>query len=98
LKGAELCVSRGALPALDESEFYHADLVGLSAYDEEDRLLGRVSAIHNYGAGDVVEIVRDDGDSVLLAFTRSNVPVIDIKGRRIVIAVPEEVEARKSVE
>jgi len=98
LKGAELCVSRGALPALDESEFYHADLVGLSAYDEEDRLLGRVSAIHNYGAGDVVEIVRDDGDSVLLAFTRSNVPVIDIKGRRIIIAVPEEVEARKSVE
>jgi 16S rRNA processing protein RimM len=97
-KGAELFVSRGALPSLDESEFYHADLVGLSAYDAEDRLLGRVSAIHNYGAGDVIEIARDDGDSVLLAFTRSNVPVIDIKGRRVLVAVPEEVEARKSVE
>jgi len=98
LQGAELFVSRGALPALDETEFYHADLVGLSAYDAEDRLLGRVSAIHNYGAGDVIEIGRDDGDSILLAFTRENVPVIDIDGRRIVVAVPEEVEARKSVE
>jgi 16S rRNA processing protein RimM len=98
LKGAELFVSRGALPALDETEFYHADLVGLSAYDAEDRLLGHVSVIHNYGAGDVIEIARDDGDSVLLAFTRENVPVIDILGRRIVVAVPEEVEARKSVE
>lgn len=98
LKGAELFVSRGALPALDETEFYHADLVGLSAYDAEDRLLGSVAAIHNYGAGDVVEIARDDGDSILLAFTRENVPVIDLEGRRIVVAVPEEVEARKSIE
>ena len=98
LKGAELFVARGALPALDESEYYHADLVGLSVYDAEDRLLGHVAAIHNYGAGDVIEIERDDGDSVLLAFTRENVPVIDLKARRIVVAVPEEVEARKSVE
>jgi 16S rRNA processing protein RimM len=98
LKGAELFVSRGSLPALDDTEFYHADLIGLSVYDAEDRLLGSVAAIHNYGAGDVIEIARDDGDSVLLAFTRENVPVIDLKGRRIVIAVPEEVEARKSVE
>ena len=98
LKGAELFVSRGALPALDETEFYHADLVGLSAYDVADRLLGIVAAVHNYGAADVLEITRDDGDSVLLAFTRENVPVIDIGARRLVVAVPEEVEARKSVE
>ena len=43
LKGAELFVSRGALPALNDTEFYHADLVGLSAYDAEDRLLGSVA-------------------------------------------------------
>src|SRR5215472_854010 len=98
LQGAELFVSRGALPALDETEFYHADLVGLAAHDAEDRLLGTIAAIHNYGAGDVIEILRDDGDSVLLAFTRENVPVIDLEARRIVVAVPEEVEARKSVE
>ena len=98
LKGAELYVDRDALPALDKSEFYHADLVGLSAFDTEDRLLGRVAAIHNFGAGDVIEIVRGDGDSILLAFTRANVPAVDLAARRLVIAVPEEVEAGKSVE
>jgi 16S rRNA processing protein RimM len=96
LKGAEILVSRDALPALDPSEFYHVDLIGLPAYDREDRLLGKVSAIHNFGAGDVIEIERPDGDAVMLAFTRENVPVIE-KGR-VLIAVPEEVEARKSVE
>jgi 16S rRNA processing protein RimM len=98
LKGTELYIARDALPALDQSEFYHADLVGLSAHDTEDRLLGRVAAIHNYGAGDVIEIARPDGDTVLLAFTRANVPAIDVKAGRVTIAVPEEVEARKSVE
>lgn len=98
LKGAELFIRRDALPALDDTEFYHADLVGLSAYDSEDRLLGTVAAIHNFGAGDVIEIARDDGDTILLAFTRANVPVVDVETRRIVIAVPEEVEARKNVE
>jgi 16S rRNA processing protein RimM len=98
LKGTEICVSRDALPALDPSEFYHADLVGLSAYDRDDRLIGKVTAIHNFGAGDVIEIERPDGDTTLLAFTRENVPEIDVQGGRVQIAVPEEVEARKSVE
>jgi 16S rRNA processing protein RimM len=98
LKGVEVFVSRDALPALDPSEFYHADLVGLSAYDREDRLIGKVAALHNFGAGDVIEIALPDGDTTLLAFTRENVPVIDVKGGRVMIAVPEEVEARKSVE
>jgi 16S rRNA processing protein RimM len=98
LKGAEIFVSRDSLPALDESEYYQADLIGLTAYDTEDRELGKVAAIHNYGAGDVIEILRHDGDTILLAFTRANVPVIDVRAKRVVIAVPEEVEARKSVE
>ena len=93
LKGKELFVARALLPATPENEFYHADLVGLRADDSQDRAIGRVTAIHNFGAGDVIEIERPDGDSVLLAFTRENVPVIDFKSGRIVIAVPEEVEA-----
>ncbi len=96
LKGAEILVSRDALPALDDSEFYHADLIGVPVFDQEDRRLGKVLAIHNFGAGDVIEIERPDGDTTMLAFTRENVPVIEKE--RIVIAVPEEVEARKSVE
>ncbi len=93
LKGLELFVARAALPGTAEDEFYHADLVGLTAMDGEDRAIGTVKAIHNYGAGDVIEIARADGDTVLLPFARDFVPVVDIANARIVVAVPEEVEA-----
>ncbi|MGZ5925378.1 MAG: ribosome maturation factor RimM [Rhizomicrobium sp.] len=98
LKGTELFVARAALPATAEEEFYHADLIGLEAQDSEGRALGKVATIHNYGAGDVVEITRPDGDSVLLAFTRETVPTIDIAGGRIVVAVPEDDEDTNHVE
>jgi 16S rRNA processing protein RimM len=95
LKGEELLVSREALPRLEGHEFYHADLIGLRAEDEEGRVIGTVHAIHNFGAGDVIEIARSDGDTVLLAFTRENVPVIEIALGRITVAVPEAVEAQE---
>ena len=94
LKGAELFVLRGALPPGEEHEFYHADLIGLRAEDSEGRGIGKVIAIHNFGAGDVIEIEREDGvGSVLMPFTREIVPTIDVAQGRIVISAPEEVEA-----
>jgi 16S rRNA processing protein RimM len=94
LRGQDLFVARDALPEPAANEFYHVDLIGLRAEDTEGRNIGRVHAVHNYGAGDVIEIVRADGDSVLLAFTRENVPSIEPKTGRVIIAVPEEVEAQ----
>jgi 16S rRNA processing protein RimM len=93
LKGAELFVAREALPAPDAEEFYHADLIGLEAQDSAGRVLGKIAASLNYGAGDVIEILLPDGDSTLLAFTRETVPVIDVAGGRIVAAVPDEEDA-----
>jgi 16S rRNA processing protein RimM len=93
LKGTELFVARAALPQTGEDEFYHADLIGLEAFDSEGRRVGTISAIHNFGAGDVIAIHRADGDEVLLAFSRETVPQIDIEGGRVTIAVPEEDEA-----
>jgi 16S rRNA processing protein RimM len=94
LKGAELLVPRNALPAAEAHEFYHADLVGLRAEDTEGRAIGKVIAIHNFGAGDVIEIEREDGEgTVLMPFTREIVPTIDVAQGRIVISAPEEVEA-----
>ena len=93
LKGVELFVKRTALPPAADEEFYHADLVGLAAEDTLGRRLGKVAAIHNYGASDVLVIARDDGDEVLIAFTRENIPQIDVKSGRLVVAVPEETEA-----
>lgn len=98
LKGTELFIARDALPETAEEEFYHADLIGLEAQDSEGRVIGKVAAIHNYGAGDIIEIVRSDGDSVLLAFTRETVPTIDIPGGRVVVAVPEDDEENDHVE
>lgn len=98
LKGTELFIGRDALPATAQEEFYHADLIGLEAQDSEGRMLGKVAAIHNYGASDVMEILRSDGDSILLAFTRETVPTIDIAAGRIVVAVPEDGEGNDHVE
>jgi 16S rRNA processing protein RimM len=98
LKGTELFVSRDALPEPDEDEFYHADLVGLEARDSEGRVLGKVVAVHNFGASDVIELTRDDGDSVHLAFTRETVPVIKIAEGYIVVAVPEDDDGTDHVE
>ena len=92
LKGLELFVARDALPSIAQNEFYHADLVGLTAMDEADRVIGTVKAIHNYGAGDVIEIARGDGDTVMLPFAKDFVPVVDLKAGRVVIAEPAEVE------
>ncbi len=98
LKGTELFVSRDALPEPDEDEFYHADLVGLDARDSEGRVIGKVVAVHNFGASDVIELARDDGDSVHLAFTRETVPVIKIAEGYIVVAVPEDDDGTDHVE
>jgi len=98
LKGTELFVSRDALPEPDEDEFYHADLVGLEARDSEGRVIGKIVAVHNFGASDVIELVRGDGDSVHLAFTRETVPVIKIADGYIVVAVPEDDEDNDHVE
>ena len=92
LKGLKLFVARDAMPGTAENEFYHADLVGLSAMDEADRIIGTVKAIHNYGAGDVIEIARGEGDTVMLPFAKDFVPTVDVANGRVVIAVPEEVE------
>lgn len=92
LRGVDLYVRRAVLPVPAREEYYHADLIGLRAEDVAGRTLGTVHAIYNYGAGDVLEIVRNDGDTILLPFTRETVPQIEIDKERIVVAVPEEVE------
>ena len=98
LKGVELFVDRAALPQPDEDEFYHADLLGLEVRDSEGRVLGKVSALHNFGASDVLEFSRTDGDSVHIAFTKETVPVINVTEGFIIVAVPEDDEDNNHVE
>jgi 16S rRNA processing protein RimM len=89
LKGVRLYVPRTALPAPEAEEWYHADLLGLAAVLADGTELGRVAAVHEYGAGDSLEIERPQGAPVLVPFTRAAVPVVDIAGGRVVIEPPE---------
>ena len=92
LNGIELYVPREKLPATDEDEYYHADLIGLPAVTTADEALGRVVAIHNFGAGDILEIAPPHGATMLLPFTNAVVPTVDIAGGRVLIELPQEVE------
>lgn len=86
LKGASLYVDRDRLPAPDEGQFYHADLIGLAAVDQDGRSVGEVVAVHNHGAGDILEVrLTETGKTELVAFTDAFVPVVDLVGRRLVV-------------
>ena len=95
LRGVELHVPRAALPEAEGDEYYHADLIGLAVIGADGVALGAVAALHNFGAGDILEVIGGDGDSFMLPFTRETVPKIDIAGGRMVIAPPRETSAEK---
>jgi 16S rRNA processing protein RimM len=92
LNGVELYIAREKLPVTDENEYYHADLIGLAAVSAADEPLGRVIAIHNFGAGDIIEIAPPHGATMLLPFTNAVVPSVDLAGGRVVIELPQEIE------
>lgn len=91
LRGTSLFVPRERLPSLPDDEFYHADLIGLSAYDPGGDLIGKVTAIYNHGAGDIVEISPTRHKSaLLLPFTTAIVPNVDLTAGRIVVNLPDD--------
>lgn len=93
LKGTSLFVARDRLPALGDDEFYHADLIGMEVRDTGGGVIGKVGAVHNHGAGDLLE-VQGPGlkESLLLPFTRAVVPTVDLATRRVIVDLPEGLE------
>jgi 16S rRNA processing protein RimM len=88
LKGVLLYADRARLPRLPDDEFYHADLIGLTVQDTGGAVLGKVAAIQNHGAGDILE-VNAPGKSLLIPFTLAIVPTVDLAAGRIVVDLPE---------
>lgn len=89
LRGVKLYVERSRLPSLPDDEFYHADLIGLTVFDTGGTALGRVKAVQNHGADDLLEIEGPGLDaSVLLPFTRAAVPTVDLSAGRIIADPP----------
>jgi 16S rRNA processing protein RimM len=91
LNGVELFVARDALPDTEDDEYYHADLIGLAAVNAAGDSIGRVVGIHNFGAGDIIEIAPLEGATLLLPFTNAVVPTVDIKAGKVVIELPGEI-------
>lgn len=90
LRGTQLHTERTKLPSLPDDEFYHADLVGLEVVDTGGETLGHVKAVHDHGAGDLLEVHGPSiKDSVLLPFTRAAVPTVDLGAGRIIADPPE---------
>lgn len=93
LNGVELYLARDKLPAPDPEEFYLADLEGLRAETAAGEAIGRVVALRNFGAGDILEIApASGGDTLMYPFTKAVAPIIDLAGGRIVVEPPTETE------
>ena len=96
MRNTDLFVPRDRLPPIEEADtFYYADLVGLAAVGQDGSALGTVTAVHNFGAGDLIEIAPvGGGEPLLLPFNETTVPTIDLKAGRIVVVPPAVIEAK----
>ena len=92
MTNVKLYVPRERLPAPESAdEFYYADLIGLAVIDGSGNDLGTVLAIHNFGAGDLVEIKPANGGiTKLLPFNEATVPVVDLAAGRLIVEPPAE--------
>jgi len=85
LKGVKLYVARKALPATGDGTYYHADLVGLAVELASGEKLGKVTAVYNFGAGDIIEVTAADGRTELVPFTEAAVAKVDMAGGKVTI-------------
>ena len=92
LRGLKLFIAREALPAPDEDEFYHADLLGLTLETPEGELMGKVKTIQDFGAGDLIEVQPPMGASWWLPFTRETVPEVRIAEGKLIAVRPAEID------
>jgi 16S rRNA processing protein RimM len=94
LRNIDLYIPRARLPKIEEANtFYHADLIGLDVVTPDGAQIGTVHAVHNFGAGDIVEIVPiESGDPLMLAFNEITVPKVDLAAKQIVVVLPAETE------
>ena len=89
----KLYALRANMPAVEDGEYFHADLIGLRAETSAGAVIGIVAAVQNFGAGDMLEIApQGGGETLLLPFTNAVAPLVDLAGGRVVIAPPAEID------
>ena len=90
LRGTSLYADRSKLPSLPDDEYYHTDLIGMAVHDTGGALIGTLQAVHNHGAGDLLEIMGPGmKTALLLPFTRAVIPTVDVAARRVVADLPD---------
>jgi 16S rRNA processing protein RimM len=91
LNGTKLYLPRARLPAAETGAWYHADLIGLQAVGGDGAAIGTVVAVHNFGAGDIVEVApAGGGETLLVSFTEATVPEVDLEAGILTLILPEE--------
>ncbi|CAA7623178.1 ribosome maturation factor RimM [Magnetospirillum sp. SS-4] len=88
LRGTKLWVSRERLPRTGEDEFLYSDLIGMAVEGTDGRRLGTVAMVHDFGAGDVLDIALAERGNLMVPFTKAAVPEVDVPGRRLVVVPP----------
>ena len=89
LKGTELFIKRKLLPNTDDGEYYHADLLALNVYEPDGKKMGVVKAMHNFGAGDIVEVaIGETEKTVLIPFNNNTVIDIDFVKQKMIVEIP----------
>ena len=95
LTNVDIYMERANLPQTDEDEFYHSDLIGLTAQAQDGTPIGTILRVLNFGAGDILEIQPQEGETLLIAFTKANVPRIDLQSGYVSVVPPVETEAKE---
>ena len=90
LNGVDLYVDRDQLPEPEDDEFYHSDLIGLQILDQAGEMLGKILAVHDFGAGDLIEVRPPRGRSFYIPFTMEFVPEIDLNAGIVRCDLPED--------
>ena len=88
LRGIDLFVNREMLPSVDEAELYHADLMGLSARTQDGQTLGTITGIHDFGAGEIVEVKPPDGATMVLPFMTEFRDEVELEAGYVVLRPP----------
>ncbi|TYC72415.1 ribosome maturation factor RimM [Stappia sp. BW2] len=90
LNGIDLFIDRDQLPEPEEDEFYYSDLTGLDVLDQTGETLGKIIAVQDFGAGDLLEVRPKRGRSFYVPFTKDFVPEIDLENGRVSVSLPDD--------
>ena len=95
LKGVKLYIKKESLPELEKETFWHNDLIGMEVKDSADKSYGKVVAVYNFGAGDILDVKTDSAKSVMIPFTKNDVPLVNVDEKYLVVSGGEWFSSEK---